>query len=292
MHAAAAGPDDGPLVILLHGFPEFWYSWRHQIGPLAAAGYHVVTPDLRGYNLSERKPPYDAETLARDVGELIGACGRTRAFIVGHDWGGIVAWQLAIQRPDLVARLAIVNIPHPAAMSNSIRQGNLRQLVRSWYVFFFQLPFIPEWLLSRGNFRLMRRSLEMTSRSGTFTSRDIARYVESWARPGALAGMLGPYRALRRTRQFRRGVDGSARVVVPTVILWGERDVALGPELAEESLKWLDDGRLIRFPDATHWLHMEFPDTVNRHVLDHFGQSDLAPMPMTAPKDRHSRWLI
>ncbi len=270
MHAAVAGPPDGPLVILLHGFPEFWYSWRHQIGALAQAGYRVVAPDQRGYNLTDKTPPYDIATLAGDVLNLVRACGRERCFLAGHDWGAAVAWAIAARHPERVERLAILNVPHPAVMTRALGGRNIRQIRRSWYIFFFQLPRLPEWSLSRRDFARLRWLMGASSRKGTFSDEDLQRYREAWARPGALAASIGWYRALGRAMLAGRRRPVAGRVRVPTVILWGERDAALGVELAEESLAFLESGDLIRYPKATHWLHEELPEEIARRLVDHF----------------------
>jgi pimeloyl-ACP methyl ester carboxylesterase len=270
MHAAVAGPPNGPLVLLLHGFPEFWYSWRHQIGPLARAGFRVVAPDQRGYNLTDKEPPFDVATLTRDIAALIQACGRRSARVAGHDWGAAVAWTLAGVHAELVERLAILNVPHPAVMRRALAGGDLRQLRRSWYILFFQIPRLPEWLLSRRSFVRMCRLLRASSRRGTFTDEDLERYREAWSRPGALSASLGWYRALPRAIAARGGSMRVGRIGVPSLILWGERDAALGVELAEQSARLLDRGALVRFPDATHWVHEDLPEEITSRLLAHF----------------------
>lgn len=283
VHAATAGPADGPLLVLLHGFPEFWYSWRHLIAPLAEAGFRVVAPDQRGYNLTDKTPPYDIFTLVQDVVALIEACGEQDAFVVGHDWGAAVAWSLAIRHPERVRRLAILNVPHPALMVKSLTGGNLRQMTRSWYIFFFQIPWLPEALLSANRFYLARQMMLRSSRRGTFGDDALAALASAWGQPGALRAMIGWYRAFLRlgARQARAGETGqwSQRVTVPTRIVWGERDVALGVALAEGSLEYCDDAALVRLPRATHWVHEEFPDEVLAELLDHLGRPGGAPQP-------------
>ncbi len=270
MHAAVAGPENGPLVVLLHGFPEFWYSWRHQIPALAQAGFHVVAPDQRGYNLTEKAPPYDTGTLSQDIVNLIRACGRERACIAGHDWGAAVVWALASAHPERVEKLAILNVPHPSVMVKNLLGGNWRQLGRSWYIFFFQIPGLPERVLSAQTYRGLRGTLKRTSRPGTFSRDDLAKYVAAWTQPGALSAMLGWYRAAARATLNRQPLAPGRTIKAPTLILWGEQDVALGVELAEQSLGYLEQGRLERFPEATHWIHEEFPDEVNRRLSEHF----------------------
>lgn len=273
MHTAVAGPEDGPLVVLLHGFPEFYYSWRHQIGPLAAAGYRVVAPDQRGYNLTEKTPPFDTATLSQDIVHLIQACGRERAHVAGHDWGAAVAWSLAEAHPERVAQLAILNVPYPAVLARNLRHGNWRQVARSWYIAFFQIPAVPEWLLLAGNARALRRALRDTARPGTFSAADLNLYAAAWQQPGALSAMLGWYRAAARAAFQRPAGPRPRRITAETLIIWGEQDVALGVELAEQSLAYTERGRLVRLPDATHWVQHDCPAEVTRLLLDHLGRS-------------------
>jgi pimeloyl-ACP methyl ester carboxylesterase len=174
LHCAFAGPEDGPLVVLLHGFPEFWWSWRHQIPALAAAGFRVVAPDMRGYNLSDKPlgvEAYRIEKLVGDVAGLIRALGRERAHIVGHDWGAVVAWEFAMRRPEMTERLAVLNVPHPREMLKGLRRP--AQLRKSWYIFFFQLPAVPERLLAQNDFAFLRKTFKGYPRE------DVDRYVEA-----------------------------------------------------------------------------------------------------------------
>lgn len=276
LHAAVAGPETGPLAILLHGFPEFWYSWRWQIPALAGAGFLVVAPDQRGYNLTQKTPPFDMDTLSQDIVHLIQACGRERAFIAGHDWGAAVAWALASAHPERVERLAILNVPHPTVMTRNLLGGNWRQAARSWYIALFQIPALPEWLLQADDFRALKQMLIRTARPGTFTPHDLEQYAKAWAQPGGLPAMVGWYRAAARAVLNHRPMTAPWRLSMPTLILWGERDVALEVGLAEQSLNYLADGRLIRYPDATHWVHEDLPAEVNRELLAHFRPA-LAP---------------
>lgn len=271
LHTVVAGPKGGPLLVLLHGFPEFWYGWRQQIPALAAAGYRVVAPDLRGYNLSDKPTHVDAYTmteLVADISGLIAAFGRANAFVVGHDWGAAVAWQLAITEPDRVKKLVILNVPHPQIFVKALRTRP-KQLLKSWYMLFFQLPYLPERLNRLGDWRGLIQALVATSRPGTFSDEDLARYREAWSRPGAFSAMLNWYRALFRSRP-----DPSAtpsRVHVPTLVLWGVKDRFLSAEMAETSVALCDDGRLVTFGEATHWLQHEEPERVNRLILEFLG---------------------
>lgn len=266
LHIVAAGDEDAPLVVLLHGAPEFWYCWRHHIAPFVDAGYRVVVPDQRGYNLSEKPDgirSYRMRELSGDIVDLIASAGRESAHIVGHDWGAAVAWDLALRHPETVDRIGIINVPHPTVLERTLT-SNIRQLRKSWYMFFFQLPRIPEWYATRKNFQWLVDSLD-SSKEGTFTDEDIDRYRAAWSQVGAPTGMINWYRAL-----FRHSDDPpQERVAAPTLVIWGERDSYLIPEMAPKSVEYCDDGGLERFPDATHWVHHEYPEQVNGLLVDH-----------------------
>lgn len=266
LHVVEAGPADGPPVILLHGFPEFWWGWRHQIGPLARAGFRVLAPDGRGYGGSDKPEDVGQYRLARLGGDVVGiadALGIGRFTLVGHDWGGIVAWWVAARHPGRVGRLAILNAPHPDTRWRILLTDPL-QLLRSWYVFVFQLPGLPERRLAARDFAALAAALRRTGRPGTFAEADLARYREAWRAPGALSGMLAWYRAL-----VRHPPRSTGRVAAPTLILWGRRDTALGPRFATESLALCDQGAIRWFDAATHWLQHEEPDLVNAALVAH-----------------------
>ncbi|MBG8552494.1 alpha/beta fold hydrolase [Hymenobacter guriensis] len=267
LHVVQCGPAGGPLVVLLHGFPEFWYSWRHQLPVLAAAGFRVWAPDQRGYNLSDKPTgvaAYRLSELGKDVLGLLDAAGHAQAILVGHDWGGIVAWWLAAEHSNRISRAVILNVPHPRALGQVLRQAP-RQLLKSWYVFFFQLPGLPEWLFRRRRFRFGRGSLRGTSRPGTFPTEELSHYVAAWAQPGALTSMINWYRAALR-HPSRTG-----RVTIPVQVLWGRQDAFLEPELAQLSLRHCDQATLTYFDQATHWLHQEESAEVNRLLLKFLG---------------------
>ena len=268
LHAVAAGPSDGPVIVLLHGFPEFWYSWHHQIEPLAAAGFRVIVPDQRGYN-SSSKPRgaafYALSHLISDVLAIADDLGQARIFLAGHDWGAAVAWSVALLHPQRVAKLAILNVPHPSVMRRYLKT-NRRQLRRSWYMFFFQLPWLPEAAFSAFNFRLGVRSLVRSSRPGTFSSEALALYRAAWSQPRALTAMINWYRAAFRNRS--KFTDST--VHVPTRILWGERDAFLLSEMAHESLRYCDSAELYTFASASHWLQHEEPARVSELLIDFF----------------------
>ncbi len=268
LRVVEAGPEDGPLVVLLHGFPEFWFGWRKQIPALARAGYRVWVPDQRGYGDSDKPPrvaDYAVATLARDVTGLIDAAGAERAAaVVGHDWGAAVAWWVGIAHPERLERLVILNVPHPSrrVMRAAIRKRP-RQLLMSWYIFAFQLPWLPERLLGREDGRLLAANLRGKTPE-SITREDRNRYREVWRIPGALTGMVNWYRAMLR---HPPRASGSSRVTVPTLILWGEQDRYLSKELGPLSLERCDHGRLVTFPDAGHWLQHDEPTGVNDELL-------------------------
>jgi pimeloyl-ACP methyl ester carboxylesterase len=267
LHYVEAGPGDGPLVVLLHGFPAFWYSWRHQLPALAAAGFHVVAPDMRGYNLSDKPNgwrAYEGSLLAGDIDGLIRHFGAERAHVVGHDWGAAVAYSLAMLHPDKVDRLAILNVPHPARLLKAFR--TVKQLRKSWYMFFFQLPSIPEKLFARDGYSFAKRSLRADAR-GAFSDEDLRLYVEAWSQPGALSGMIDYYRAALR-RSPRKALAGMRPIEASTLVIWGERDSYLGSEMAEPESRWVPHVRVERLPESAHWVQLDAPERVNELLVD------------------------
>ncbi len=267
LHYVEAG--EGPLVVLLHGFPEFWYSWRFQIPALAEAGFRVVAPDMRGYNLSGKPrgvKNYSLDLLARDVERLIRALGEERAVVVGHDWGGIVAWAVAMLHPERVERLTILNVPHPQRAREALRTP--RQLLKSSYVLFFQIPWLPEKAIEAGNFASLRSVFRNDPvRPGTFSRGDIDRYVEALSRPGALTSAINYYRALPRQTPAR--IRSLSRTIeAPVLVIWGEKDRFLIPELADPNPALVPNARVERLPDASHWVQQDRPEEVNALLLD------------------------
>jgi pimeloyl-ACP methyl ester carboxylesterase len=279
LHVMQAGPEDGPLAILLHGFPEFWFGWREQIQPLAEAGYRVWAPDQRGYNLSDKPQgvsAYHIDTLARDIVGLIEATRQEKAFIVGHDWGAAVAWHLAGQYPEKVKKLVVMNVPHPAIMMRTLRK-NFSQLRKSWYMFFFQIPRLPEWILGRNDAQGASELLRRSGKSSTFTAEDLVYYRQAWTQPGALTAMINWYRSALRSGFGGSNGDtaASGRIKIPTLLLWGKQDVALSSEMAQPSIDLCDDGQLIFFEQATHWVQHDEAEAVNELVLDFLRQRTL-----------------
>jgi epoxide hydrolase 4 len=268
LHYVEAGPADGPPVVLLHGFPEFWYAWRRQLPALAAAGFRAVAPDMRGYNLSDKprgRRAYSTDRLADDVAGLIRALGADSAHVVGHDWGGVAAYATAMRHPAVVRRLVVLNVPHPARMIAALR--TIRQLRKSWYVFMFQIPALPERLLARDNHSFAKRSLRAGTAPGTFSAEDLDLYAQAWSHPGALTGMLNYYRAIP-LRTPRQTLAAMTPITAPTLVIWGERDAYIGSELAAPEPRWVTDVRVQRIPEATHWVQHEAPERVNELLVE------------------------
>lgn len=262
LHVVQAGPEDGPLVILLHGFPEFWCGWRKQIDFLAGQGFRVWAPDQRGYNLSDKPrgiAAYNLNELSADVIGLIEAAGREKASLVGHDWGAAVAWWTACKYPDRLSKMGILNVPHHQVFQKTITTDT-EQRLRSWYMMFFQIPWLPEAMISLLNTKAFARALQQTSRPGTFTEVDLAEYRKAWSQPGALTGMINWYRAV--VQKPPKAPD--PRVRVPTLVLWGKKDRFLKHEMAQASIELCEDGRLMYFDDVTHWIQHEEPERVNQ----------------------------
>jgi pimeloyl-ACP methyl ester carboxylesterase len=269
LHYVEAG--EGPLVVLLHGFPEFWWSWRNQIPALVAAGYRVVAPDQRGYGQSDKPSDwrdYRVERLAADVAGLIEALGEEQALVVGHDWGAAVGWMVATLHPQRVRRLAVLNVPHPDTMQRTL-QRSPRQLLHSWYMLFFQVPWLPERLMHWGG----RRTLESAyrdARPGAFTAEDFARYEEAFAGADGFRGPINWYRAAvrrspGRTRALYRPIP------VPVLVIWGEQDRFLSKAMADPDPRLVPDVRVVRLPDASHWVQHDEPERVNALLTDFLG---------------------
>ena len=263
------GPADGPLLILLHGFPDFSLGWRRQIPALAAAGFHVVVPDQRGYNLSDHPAgiaAYDLDKLAGDVLALADSFAADRFGVVGHDWGASVAWWLVSTAPGRIDRATMINAPHPAIWRDAM-QHDAEQRRLSGYVRFLALPWLPEWVLRRNGFAALAQSLRGAKSPPGAAELDL--YRAAWAQPGALTAMINWYRALLR-RQFV--VPAPASLATPIQIIWGRRDPYGLPALADRSAALCTDPRLVFLDEATHWAMWDEPERVNALLLDFFGK--------------------
>ncbi|NDJ54689.1 MAG: alpha/beta hydrolase [Chloroflexi bacterium] len=268
LHVVTDGPEDGPPVLLLHGFPEFWYGWRHQIPALAAAGYRVIAPDMRGYNKSDKPKglqSYTLDVLAADIAGLIDALGYEQVRLVGHDWGGAVAWVVAFLYPERIKKLAILNSAQPWVLERAARK-NPEQRRRSWYILFFQLPLIPELALGWGNWNTTLRVLKRSGLDQTFSPEDLEAYRASYQERGTMTAMLNYYRSAPRSKLDIK----TRRVPMPVQVIWGKQDVALTEGLAEASLKYTTDGSVTFIDEATHWVQHDAPEQVNQILLDFF----------------------
>jgi pimeloyl-ACP methyl ester carboxylesterase len=265
LHTLIAGPEDGPLAVLLHGFPEHWVSWRKQIPALAQAGYRVVVPDQRGYNRSS-KPwgirPYRLDALTKDVANLIEKLDRKTAVIIAHDWGGGVGWQFAADYPRMTDKLIIMNAPHPQAMWREFRKG-WDQRLKSWYMLFFQLPLLPELIFTIDPHQTAKQTFQqMTSQPGAFTEDEVEMMAVAMSQPRAMTSMINWYRALRYP-----AANQTAHISTPTLLIWGEQDFALSRALTEDLEQWVPNLQRHYVPNSNHWVQNEAPEEVNGAML-------------------------
>ncbi|MEW6494076.1 MAG: alpha/beta hydrolase [Cyanobacteriota bacterium] len=256
---------EGPLMLMLHGFPEFWYSWRHQI-PEFAKDYKVVALDLRGYNESEKPQNQSAYVMSefiKDVEGVIKGLGYDRCILVGHDWGGAIAWYFAYAHPEMVEQLIVMNIPHPAKFAEGLR--NPQQLMRSWYAFFFQLPMLPEFLIEVSDYQLIEFAFKsMAIDKSAFTQADIEAYRDAVSKPGALTAMINYYRNAFSSFQQQEWT----LLDVPTLMIWGEEDAALGKELTYGTEEYVRDFQIHYIVNCSHWVQQEKPELVNHYMRD------------------------
>ncbi len=256
-------------IIFLHGFPDFSHGWRQQIPFFEEQGFRLFVPDQRGYNRSDKPSSvkeYSLDHLAGDILALLDHFELPQAHLVGHDWGGIVAWWLALKHPKRLKRVAILNVPHPQVLRDHLRH-NRTQLRKSWYMLAFQLPWLPEKLLSSGQFIHFQQSMSHSARRGAITPTDLEKYRAAWAQPGALTGMLNWYRAMFRTRPKP---PASLQVTLPTLLIYGGRDPFLGEELIQPSLAFCTQGELEVYPSAGHFTHLDENEEVNHRLLTFF----------------------
>lgn len=265
LEVAVANPGgERGLALLVHGFPESAFSWRFQIPMLAAAGFEVWAPNTRGYRGSDKPPKvadYTIDRLLADLGALIDLSGRDRVTLIGHDWGAAQAWMFAIRRVRPIDRLVIMNVPHPACMQRELRR--FRQLRKSWYIFFFQLPKVPEWALTRRNAQGVADAFTRSACDPTrFPPEIVDEYRAAAQRPGAMTAMLNYYRAVVRGARATRNEE-LPPIDVPTLMIWGEDDVALSKETTEGTDEHVHDLTLRFLPRVSHWVQQEAPEVVN-----------------------------
>ena len=266
LHLVEAGREEDPVLLLLHGCPEFWWAWRHQITPLVEAGYHVVVPDMRGYNTSDAPQDvaaYALDTLAADAVAIADAYGADRFDLVAHDWGAVIGWWVAAKYPPRLNHVVLMDGPHPDIWAAQVAR-HPTQALRSTYVALFQLPWVPEATLGSFDFAGLRAMMQGSAKANTFEPGSLDHYAEAWAHPGSLTAMLNYYRALRE----RPSGGEAARLAPPTLILWAGNDSFLERHVAEAGLALCDDGRLEFVEGASHWLHLERPERINRRIIE------------------------
>ncbi len=265
LQVTTAGDTHQPLILFLHGFPEIGLSWRQQLLFFAEQGFYAAAPDQRGYNRSSKPNAVKAYTLTHltaDIAALIRQLTAGQVYLVGHDWGGAVAWAMAHHYPELIQKLIILNMPHPVVLQQHLKQSG-KQRLRSWYAGFFQVPFLPEWLCRAFHFKILESSVVKTALPNTFSRQTIALYKKAWQQPGALPAMINWYRAYKHDP-----LTGQELIRVPTLLIWGKKDKFLSAEMAQPSIDQCSQGELKYIDQATHWLHHEYPDLVNNLILD------------------------
>lgn len=261
---------EGPLMLMMHGFPEFWYSWRHQI-PEFAKNYKVVALDLRGYNDSDKpknQSAYVMDEFVRDVEGVIKGLGYEKSILVGHDWGGLIAWNFAYSHPEMVERLIVLNLPHPAKFAQGLRTP--QQLLRSSYMFLFQLPGIPEFLIQSFDYQALETAFKgMAVNKSAITQADIEAYKDAASKRGALTAMLNYYRNIFQQRMVNQKWSV---LEVPTLMIWGENDAALGKELSYGTEAYVKDFQIKYIPNCSHWVQQEQPQLVNQYIREFLGR--------------------
>ena len=270
LHVVEAGPPKGSPVLLLHGFPEFWWGWKEQMTRLAKAGFRVIVPDQRGYNASDKPPDvadYRFSVLTADVIALEDALAIPTVALAGHDWGGAIAWRVALEHPDRVRKLVVFNAPHPLTWQE-IREHPSDAQTIDWFRYFFQVPFLPDVVPRAGDWALVTGNLTGTSRPGTFDGAELLYYKSAWARDEAWMSMIRWYRAAFR---YPEPVVGDGRVTVPTRVVWGMEDRFFDPVMGAMSVGHCAAGQLMAIPHAGHWLLHEEPDVTSRVMIEFFG---------------------
>lgn len=265
---------NGPLMLMLHGFPEFWYSWRHQI-PEFASDYKVVALDLRGYNDSDKPQDlsaYNMREFVQDVRGVIMGLGYDSCTLVAHDWGGAIAWNFAYAYPEMVEKLIVMNIPHPAKFVDGL--WTIDQLQKSWYMFFFQLPVLPEIFLQADDYRAIASSfIDMAIDKSAFTPTDLDVYKDAAAKRGALTAMINYYRNIFPAFFNLQERPQWGLLAVPTLMIWGEEDKALGKELTYGTEEYVQDFQIRYIPNCSHWVQQEKPELVNQYMREFLSEN-------------------
>ncbi|XP_064608920.1 epoxide hydrolase 1-like [Liolophura sinensis] len=269
IHYVVAGNEGKPLMVFVHGFPEFWFSWRHQIKEFKK-NYRVVAIDQRGYNTSS-KPlgvlNYTVDKLVDDVSQLITALGYNKCILVGHDWGGVTCWGVAMKYPDLVERLIIMNAPHPSTFLPYL-SSTWTQFRKSWYMFLFQLPYLPEFLYRSDDMRSLNRIFlgrRAGVKSGKMSKEDVEAYKYVFSAKGSFTFPINYIRAMTRTRRI---ISADDQVTCPTLVLWGDADQFLDTGLIQLAAPYVPKLDVQIIKGASHWVQMDQPEAVNSHISD------------------------
>ena len=266
LHCAEAGPDDGPLLVLLHGFPEFWFGWRDYFSPFAERGFHVVAPDQRGYNLTSKPlgvESYRLDVAAADIFALADVFGARTFQVVGHDWGAAVAWRMAVLEPTRLKSAAMLQAPHPAVWRRAMREDR-DQRQKSRYVQILRLPWLSEMALKLGNYSALAKAFKSSTRPEAFSPDIIETYREAWRQPGAITSMLNWYRALFL---HEPPMPALGSLKPPILVLWGDRDEFGVRQLVEESAALCANAEVRHFPEATHWIIHDEPEIVQEALI-------------------------
>jgi pimeloyl-ACP methyl ester carboxylesterase len=261
LNVLEAGSSGGDLVLLLHGFPETAFiSWYQHIGPFVSAGYHVIAPDMRGYNTSDQPEPispYRADELVKDIVGLLDYFKAQKAYVIGHDWGGVVAWELAMAHPERVEKMVVVNSPHPDAFFYKLL-SSFSQLRKSWYMFFFQITPLAKVKMARYNFsELTTLTAQAGLKGKTFPQQLVPMFHQAWSEKETLGSMMAYYRAAFFYKTWNRK---SSRVTVPTLILWGRHDIALEEELVNDSQQYCDNVDILFLENSSHFPQHDEPE--------------------------------
>lgn len=265
LHVVFAGPEDGEPVILIHGFPEFWYMWRHHIAALANAGYRVAAPDMRGYNRSDKpagRSAYDFKDYAGDITGLMDSQGWPSANIVGHDIGARVSWQLVFDNPKRLKRAVIFSVGHPLAFATSAAKSDV-----AWYRTFFRLPVLPELLSRTVGFSMTADSMKNSSRSGTFNAAELDVYKAAWGREHAFDTMLGAY---RNDGEDIANIPENGGTQMPVLFIYGAQDKFIPIDVAERTKTYLGDNNVKIYPDLSHWILAEEPEKTSAEIVSFF----------------------
>ncbi|BAU64435.1 alpha/beta hydrolase fold protein [Stanieria sp. NIES-3757] len=263
---------EGKLMLMLHGFPEFWYSWRHQISEFSR-DYKVVALDLRGYNKSDKPKDIEAykmSELTKDIEGVIRKLGYESCILVGHDWGGAIAWSFAYDHPEMVDKLIILNLPHPAKFAQGLRSP--QQLLKSSYIFLFQLPLLPELIIQSNDYELISSAFtNMAVDKSAFSQEDLEAYKDAAAKRGALTAMLNYYRNIFDNSFLTNNQQQWKMLDLPTLMIWGENDTALGKELSYGTEEYVSDFQIKYIPNCSHWVQQERPELVNQYMHEFLG---------------------